>query len=141
LTPLASNEKRPTIVDLAGLVEAAIEEAATAGLQRRLDARTKGGVVDDVIAKLTAAGGSQESYEISEDSLLQVLTQAGKIMCDQPVLLDLCTPLKVVGDIKGQLPDLQQLLEMHGDPAHTGYLFMGNYLAADGSSEDGKLCL
>jgi hypothetical protein len=108
----------------------------TVGLRRRLDAQCIGSSADNIIATLTKKTDKFDSYEIARALLLQVLTQADTVMRDQPVLLDLCTPLKVVGDIKGQLSDLQQLLEMHGDPAHTGYLFMGNYLAPVSTEEN-----
>lgn len=46
----------------------------------------------------------------------------------QPALLELGTPVKVVGDIHGQYSDLLRILNKCGMPPKTNYLFLGDYV-------------
>jgi serine/threonine-protein phosphatase PP1 catalytic subunit len=50
------------------------------------------------------------------------------ILLSQPMLLELESPIKVVGDIHGQYVDLLRIFEHCGRPPQTSYLFLGDYV-------------
>lgn len=47
---------------------------------------------------------------------------------NQPTLLRLQAPIKVVGDVHGQFNDLLRILKLSGVPSDTNYLFLGDYV-------------
>jgi len=47
---------------------------------------------------------------------------------EQPCLLELGAPLKVIGDTHGQYFDLLRLFEYAGFPPESNYLFLGDYV-------------
>lgn len=50
------------------------------------------------------------------------------IVSNEPNLLRLKDPITIVGDIHGQYYDLLKLLEVGGNPDHTQFLFLGDYV-------------
>ena len=57
------------------------------------------------------------------------------ILIEQPMMLELQSPVKIVGifctnsgNIHGQYSDLQNIFKMSGSPGDTNYLFLGNYV-------------
>ncbi|KAI8089857.1 serine/threonine-protein phosphatase 2B catalytic subunit [Halteromyces radiatus] len=65
---------------------------------------------------------------LSEKQTLKVLHAAHKILHNEPNLLRIPAPLTICGDIHGQYYDLMKLFEVGGDPVHTNYLFLGDYV-------------
>lgn len=56
-----------------------------------------------------------------------LICQAKNIFLSQDILLELCPPIKIVGDIHGQFGDLLRLFE-HGEfPPFSNYLFLGGF--------------
>jgi serine/threonine-protein phosphatase PP1 catalytic subunit len=86
--------------------------------------------VSDFIKRLLAAGtgGGKKSVPLSQDEIRAVAVAAREVLMSQPVLLELGTPVKVVGDIHGQFTDLLRIFRMCGMPPKANYLFLGDYV-------------
>ena len=57
-----------------------------------------------------------------------LVRRAGDLLRREPNLLRLSDPITVCGDVHGQFFDLLRLFEVGGDPEHTQYLFLGDYV-------------
>jgi serine/threonine-protein phosphatase PP1 catalytic subunit len=68
--------------------------------------------------------------DIHRDWLVFLCTTAHKIIKEQPMLIELGSPVNVCGDIHGQYYDLLRLFKKSGDPSepNTNYLFLGDYV-------------
>ena len=51
-----------------------------------------------------------------------------EIFMEEPVFLELTSPIKICGDIHGQYYDLLRLFEYGGYPPESNYLFLGDYV-------------
>jgi serine/threonine-protein phosphatase PP1 catalytic subunit len=65
---------------------------------------------------------------MSEAEVRAVCQMARSIFLQQPILLELEAPLKVVGDIHGQFQDLLKIFDYGGFPPEKNYLFLGDYV-------------
>ena len=69
---------------------------------------------------------SRGLLRLQEESVVRKLCRTARgIFLEQPVLLELEAPLKIVGDIHGQYYDLLRLFECGGFPLSANYLFLG----------------
>ncbi|KAK6464611.1 Metallo-dependent phosphatase-like protein [Scheffersomyces coipomensis] len=90
--------------------------------------------VDHVINKLVAIGMKKKStlskskLPVSNEEIKYILTKARSIFMEQPSLLRLSPPVKVVGDIHGQFYDLIRIFNSCGYPPYSNYLFLGDYV-------------
>ncbi|MFH4979603.1 hypothetical protein AB6A40_006312 [Gnathostoma spinigerum] len=84
--------------------------------------------IDFVIRKLLAVRCWQKSVDLNECTLKKVCTVVRSIFLEQPMLLELRTPIKIAGDIHGQYSDLQRLFKLGGYPPDANYLFLGDYV-------------
>jgi len=88
--------------------------------------------VDSIIDRLLSVRGNKPGkatqVNLKEDEIHLLVNKAREIFMAQPVLLELEAPLKVVGDVHGQYPDLLRLFEYGGFPPEANYLFLGDYV-------------
>jgi protein phosphatase len=77
------------------------------------------------------------AFPFNQDLIYSLLDEVDKIVSEEPTLLRLRAPIKVFGDIHGQLGDLNKLFETFGAPTDdlpygdiesTDYLFLGDYI-------------
>mmetsp|Transcript_25476 Transcript_25476/g.51802 ORF Transcript_25476/g.51802 Transcript_25476/m.51802 type:complete len:326 (+) Transcript_25476:286-1263(+) len=88
--------------------------------------------VDSIIERLLAVRGNKPGkatqVSLKEEEIHLLVNKAREIFMAQPVLLELEAPLKIVGDVHGQYPDLLRLFEYGGFPPEANYLFLGDYV-------------
>ena len=57
-----------------------------------------------------------------------LIYQSKKIIAEQPMYLEIQSPITICGDTHGQYTDLLRLFEVGGHPPETNYLFLGDYV-------------
>ncbi|XBW35520.1 hypothetical protein QEN19_001093 [Hanseniaspora menglaensis] len=87
--------------------------------------------LDATIQKLLDAGYSGKRTKnviLKNSEIQQICTIAREIFLQQPSLLELSPPVKIVGDVHGQFHDLIRMFEKCGFPPSSNYLFLGDYV-------------
>ncbi|CAD5210111.1 unnamed protein product [Bursaphelenchus okinawaensis] len=86
--------------------------------------------VDYLLEQLMGVGkkGTGLSTFIGEVDIMELLTACKEHFMEQPMMLELDTPLTVCGDIHGQFNDLMRIFHKTGFPNVTNYLFLGDYI-------------
>lgn len=92
--------------------------------------------IDIAIEKLLKAGESRDitknskkkSFPFHSWEIQLICYHAREIFLNQPTLLRLQAPIKIVGDVHGQFNDLLRILKLSGAPSDTNYLFLGDYV-------------
>jgi serine/threonine-protein phosphatase PP1 catalytic subunit len=100
--------------------------------------------IDSSIKTLLAARSLSPGTEINlpEDHLVKIVRSAREVFLQQPMLLEVGSPMNICGDTHGQFSDLLRLFEMGGHPPESNYLFLGDYVdRAKQSIEVITLCL
>mmetsp|Transcript_159834 Transcript_159834/g.298018 ORF Transcript_159834/g.298018 Transcript_159834/m.298018 type:complete len:1108 (-) Transcript_159834:131-3454(-) len=84
--------------------------------------------VDSIIARLLVPPEEGRKVKLPADGEVKLLCSAAreKILA-QPPLLELEAPIKILGDIHGQFPDLLRFFQMT-DVEKSNYLFLGDYV-------------
>ena len=82
--------------------------------------------VESVIDRLTQ--NKQNKQPVTEEEVKLICSKARSLFMEQSCLLELCSPIRVVGDIHGQYSDLLRLFEYGGFPPESNYLFLGDYV-------------
>lgn len=86
--------------------------------------------LDSIISRLLQVGHSKPTKRVCIENaeIIAVCAAARNLLLSQPILLELDAPIKIVGDIHGQYPDLIRLFEQCGRPPVSNYLFLGDYV-------------
>ena len=66
--------------------------------------------------------------QLPEIQIRQLCVRAREIFLEQPMLLELGSPVIICGDIHGQYDDLLRHFEKNGCPPTRNYLFLGDYV-------------
>ncbi|KAI8334204.1 Metallo-dependent phosphatase-like protein [Chlamydoabsidia padenii] len=90
-------------------------------------------LIDDYIERLLDAGygkhkGTKSRLCLTVLEIDTICHVAMDIFLQQPTLLELSPPVKIVGDTHGQYSDLIRLFQMSGHPPSSNYLFLGDYV-------------
>lgn len=66
--------------------------------------------------------------QLPEYQIRQLCMASRGIFLEQPMLLELCAPVNVMGDIHGQYDDLLRHFDNCGYPPKSNYIFLGDYV-------------
>lgn len=128
------NEINP--VDQHTLLAAPINGANETTLSTSASAQVSMGTLkekelDDYISRLLDAGYQGKSTKgvcLKSAEINSICARVREILLDQPPLIELEAPVKIVGDIHGQYSDLIRMFEMCGFPPSSNFLFLGDYV-------------
>ncbi|XP_017868182.1 PREDICTED: serine/threonine-protein phosphatase alpha-3 isoform-like [Drosophila arizonae] len=84
--------------------------------------------VIDIIRKLKGFRSNKSHQPLVEMDIANLCHAARQLFLDEPMLLHVEAPLRVVGDIHGQFSDLLRMLEHCRYPPEASYLFLGDYV-------------
>ncbi|GAB6026145.1 serine/threonine protein phosphatase Sds21, variant 2 [Chamberlinius hualienensis] len=85
--------------------------------------------IDRTIEQLLAARKLPgQQVRLSEAEISHLCLVSSEIFLKQPMLLELESPVNVVGDIHGQFEDLLRHFDKCGYPPEANYLFLGDYV-------------
>lgn len=86
--------------------------------------------IDDLIKKLLQARllKPNKLVVLLEQEITWLCSKARSIFMQQPVFLELDSPIKICGDTHGQYYDLLRIFEYGGYPPESNYLFLGDYV-------------
>lgn len=99
--------------------------------------------VEAIIQRLKAClrqPRQQHTVQLTHQEITGLCNASREIFMEQPVLLELEAPIKIVGDIHGQFSDLLRLFEYGGFPPAANYLFLGDYVDRGANSLE-TICL
>ena len=83
--------------------------------------------LDKIIDSLLKSPPS-EIINLKESDIQELCIRSREVLMSQPMLLELDTPIKIVGDIHGQYSDLLRIFNELGLPPRSNYLFLGSYV-------------
>jgi len=98
--------------------------------------------VDDVIGRFLTADYMRRvvNKPLQEHEIKMLVNVVRGVFLNQPTLLELEAPLKIMGDIHGHYWDMLKLFELGGSPAQSNYLFLGDYVDR-GEQQLATICL
>ncbi|RFU34566.1 hypothetical protein B7463_g1762, partial [Scytalidium lignicola] len=118
----------PVVNPVLDMLKTLEHENATHGMTM---SELKDSDVDDFIKRLLDAGYAGKSTKgvcLRNAEITAICSRVKEIFLEQPPLLELDAPVKIVGDIHGQYSDLIRMFEMCGFPPSANFLFLGDYV-------------
>ena len=107
------------------------DEGGTSSSQPMAMGDLKDSDIDDYIKRLLDAGYAGKSTKgvcLRNAEINSICSRVREIFLEQPPLIELEAPVKIVGDIHGQYSDLIRMFEMCGFPPSSNFLFLGDYV-------------
>lgn len=98
-----------------------------------MDINEEESYIDGIIERILLIRNEEQNPQsnktyVSIKEAEYLIVKAMNIIKDQPLFLELEVPVKVCGDIHGQLFDLLRLFDYGGFPPSANYLFLGDYV-------------
>ncbi|KAK1808177.1 serine/threonine protein phosphatase Pzh1 [Friedmanniomyces endolithicus] len=121
----------PTTLGQGAAAALAIADAGNASTGSMELGALKTADLDDMIKRLIDAGYAGKVTKtvcLKNAEITAVCTAAREVFLSQPALVELSTPVKIVGDVHGQYTDLIRMFEMCGFPPNSNFLFLGDYV-------------
>lgn len=87
--------------------------------------------LDEMINRLLDAAYSAKVTKavcLKNAEIIAICTAVREVFLSQPALIELSSPVKIVGDIHGQYTDLIRMFEMCNFPPNANFLFLGDYV-------------
>ena len=86
--------------------------------------------VNEIIEKLLKAKSYKPNKEVPllESEIRWLIIKVKQIFMEQPVFIELDSPINICGDTHGQFYDLLRLFDYGGEPPKANYLFLGDYV-------------
>ena len=86
--------------------------------------------IDEIINKLLQAKSYKVNQEVPliEAEIRWLILKTTEILMNQPVFIELDSPLNICGDTHGQFYDLLRLFDYGEFPPKSNYLFLGDYV-------------
>ncbi|KAF9594696.1 hypothetical protein IFM89_034481 [Coptis chinensis] len=83
--------------------------------------------INNIIRRLLEES-SPELCCVSPEEIISVCHHCSEVLLSEGTLLQVKTPVHVLGDLHGQFPDLLHFFEKIGYPPHCRCLFLGDYV-------------
>ena len=71
---------------------------------------------------------ARKGEKLSEAAINLICTKVKDILAKEPNVVQLHSPITLVGDVHGQFYDVLELFRVGGDVPDTNYLFLGDYV-------------
>tara|TARA_Y100000389_G_scaffold205145_1_gene264068 strand:- start:6041 stop:6964 length:924 start_codon:yes stop_codon:yes gene_type:complete len=82
-----------------------------------------------ITIKNSILNSNSDNFPIDEQALIWLLRQARVAFMNDDMLVNICPPVTICGDIHGQFPDLKKIFSKKGYPSQKcRYLFLGDYV-------------
>ena len=80
------------------------------------------------VSRATKKGAAFSLPRFSPDGVAQICRDAATTFASEPTLLELTSPVIVVGDLHGHILDLVRIFQTYGLPPKSSYLFLGDLI-------------
>jgi serine/threonine-protein phosphatase PP1 catalytic subunit len=86
--------------------------------------------IEEILTKLLSARSYKPNrlINLTEAEIKWLCIKSKEVFMNQPIFIELESPIKICGDIHGQYYDLLRLFEYGGYPPESNYLFLGDYV-------------